>query len=112
MVVFLRLSPYQYISRLKIGRLYGMPIILPNLPHINWHQVHDCMQTADFKAKRQIIDLLDVRGTLSIEDNEKVVYVTCKLGQQRRSLTPISPLSNIGATETTTYACRPTGRYP
>jgi hypothetical protein len=37
------------------------------------------MQAADSKAKRQVIDLLEVRGTLSLENKEKVVYVKCKL---------------------------------
>lgn len=49
---------------------------------------------ADFETKRRVIDLLDVRGKLAIESGEKVVYVTCKLEQQPRSLAQISPLPN------------------
>jgi hypothetical protein len=43
---------------------------------------------ASFEQKRQVIDLLDVRGTLAIENDEKVVYVTCQLEQQRVSVAP------------------------
>jgi len=70
--------------------------------------IYDGILDADFKTKRQVIDLLDVRGTLSIEDNEKVVYVTCKLGQQRPSPTPTSLLSSIGEIAITNCACPPT----
>ncbi len=35
---------------------------------------------ADFETRRQIIDTLDVRATLAIEDEEKVVYVRCIIG--------------------------------
>ena len=52
------------------------------------------IEKADFKTQRSIIELLDVRGKLAIENNEKVVYISCKLGQQNRSPIPTSPLSN------------------
>ena len=35
------------------------------------------MAETDFEAKRQIIDLLDVRVTLTVEDRQKVAYVRC-----------------------------------
>ncbi len=53
-----------------------------------------------FEQKLQVIDMLDVRGTLAIENDEKVVYVKCILGQQLLSVARTSPLSNIGAIET------------
>ncbi len=48
--------------------------------------IRDRLDTANFEEKRQLIDLFDVRGTLAIEDEEKVVHVTCLLTPQSRSL--------------------------
>jgi len=42
------------------------------------------------KQKRQIMDILDVRGKLAIENDEKVVYVKCHLGQQLLSVAQTS----------------------
>jgi len=36
----------------------------------------------DFDARRQIIDLLDVRATLAIEEGQKIVYVHCMVGEE------------------------------
>jgi site-specific DNA recombinase len=50
-----------------------------------------------FEEKRRIIDLMDVRGVLTIEDGEKVVYVHCVVGEQaldivsKTSTAPLSP---------------------
>ncbi|HZQ09942.1 MAG TPA: hypothetical protein VFD70_25425, partial [Anaerolineae bacterium] len=51
---------------------------------------------ATFEDKRRYFDLLNVRATLAIENNEKVAYVTCKLGKQRLSVVATSPLLNTG----------------
>ena len=40
----------------------------------------------DFEARRQIIDLLDVRVTLAIEDGEKIAYVRCLLDEASLSI--------------------------
>jgi site-specific DNA recombinase len=40
----------------------------------------------DFEAKRQIIDLLDVRATLTIEDGQKVAYVRCLVDETALSI--------------------------
>jgi site-specific DNA recombinase len=50
-----------------------------------------------FEVQRQIVEFLDVRGKLAIENDEKVVYVKCHLGQQRLSVARTSPLSSFGA---------------
>ncbi len=50
--------------------------------------------TATFEDKRHYLDLLDVRGILALENGEKVVYITCKLGKQRVLQMPTLPLSN------------------
>lgn len=66
------------------------------------------LDNATFEQHRQIIDLLDVRGTLAIENNEKVVYVRCHIGQQRLSVARTLHLSNIGAIAMRPCACHPT----
>lgn len=35
----------------------------------------------DLTVRRQLIDVLDVRATLALEDGEKAVYVRCSLGK-------------------------------
>ena len=49
---------------------------------------------ATFEVKRKLIELLDVRGKLAIENEEKVIYISCKLltEPQRRSLVQTSLL--------------------
>jgi len=43
-----------------------------------------------FEAKRRILDLLDVRATLTVEDGEKVIYVRCLIDSKRLSIVPIT----------------------
>jgi len=64
------------------------------------------------EVKQQIIELLDVRGKMALENNEKVVYVKCLLGQQRLSVVATSPLSSIGATATPLFIFPPTALFP
>lgn len=69
--------------------------------------VKNVLDTATFEHKRQVLEMLDVRGTLAIEDNERVIYVKCLVTpQQRLSLLPTSPSSNTGETVTMTCAFR------
>jgi site-specific DNA recombinase len=42
----------------------------------------------DFQRRRRIIETLDVRGTLAIEDGQKVVYVRCPIGSGSFPLLP------------------------
>jgi len=46
-------------------------------------QVQMGMEKADqsFATQRQIVELLDVSVTLAVEDGERVVYLSCRLGQ-------------------------------
>lgn len=75
--------------------------------------IKDVLETATFEQKRQVLEMLDVRGTLAIEDNERVIYVKCLVTpQQRLSLLPTSPSSNIGETVTMTCVCLSTARFP
>jgi hypothetical protein len=74
-------------------------------------QIQTGLESATFEQKRQLIDMLDVRGTLAIENDEKVVYVKCHLGQQQRSVARTSHLSSIGETATLKRAFRPTARF-
>jgi hypothetical protein len=55
-------------------------------------KIRDNLDYATFEGKRRIIDLLDVRGTLAVENDEKVIYVKCLISQQRLSLVQTSPL--------------------
>jgi len=73
-------------------------------------EIRDRLDNATFEQKRQLIDMLDVRGTLAIENEEKVVYVKCHLGQQLVSVARILPLSSIGGIATTPSAFHPTAR--
>ena len=67
--------------------------------------IKDVLDTATFEQKRQVLEMLDVRGTLAIEDNERVIYVKCLVTpQQRLSLLPTSPSSNTGETATILFA--------
>jgi site-specific DNA recombinase len=75
-------------------------------------EVRDGLNNATFEDKRRYMDLLDLRCTLALEDQEKVAYVKCKLGAQRLSVALTSPSLNTGATATTRCACRPTARFP
>jgi len=71
-------------------------------------QVREGLENATFEQKRQLIDMLDVRGKLAIENDEKVVYVKCFLGQQLLSVARTSPSLNIGVTRTPNCASPPT----
>jgi hypothetical protein len=39
-----------------------------------------------FESRRQLIEMLDVQVTLSVEDDNKVAYVECRLGNQSLSV--------------------------
>jgi uncharacterized protein (DUF1778 family) len=41
-----------------------------------------------FEARRHVIELLDVKGTLAVEDGQKVVYARCMLGEDDLSIVP------------------------
>ena len=41
------------------------------------------LEQADFVARRQIIESLDVRATLMLEQGERVIYSQCVLGQEQ-----------------------------
>ncbi len=70
--------------------------------------IKDELDTATFDQKRQLLEMLDVRGTLAIEDNERVIYVKCLVApRQRLSLAPTSLSSNTGATAITICESRP-----
>jgi uncharacterized protein YhaN len=67
---------------------------------------------ATFEDKRRYFELLDVRGRLALENDEKVVYVKCKLGEQRLLQIPTSPSSSIGGIAIRRCACRLIHRSP
>jgi site-specific DNA recombinase len=49
------------------------------------------LDRADFKTKRQMVDLMDVRGKLAYENNQKVLYIKCLIQPQQVSLALTSP---------------------
>ena len=66
------------------------------------------LEKATFEQKRQSVGMLNVRGTLAIKDNERIIYVKCLVTpQQRLSLVPTSHLLSIGATVTMHCDCPP-----
>ncbi|MBI4789319.1 MAG: recombinase family protein [Chloroflexi bacterium] len=69
-------------------------------------QIREGLDNATFEDKRRYFTLLDVRGKLAIENNEKVVYIKCKIGKQRVSVAATSHSSNTGAIAITFAACR------
>jgi hypothetical protein len=42
----------------------------------------------DFAAKKAIIDLLDVRVILTVENGEKIIYAECALGEEEFNVEP------------------------
>lgn len=70
------------------------------------------LDSATFEDKRRYFELLDVRGRLALENDEKVVYVKCKLGEQRLLQIPTSPSSNTGGIAIKHCACPPIPRSP
>ncbi len=70
-------------------------------------KIRNGLDQADFNTKRQIIELLEVRGKIAFENNEKVIYIKCLIPQQQVSRVPISHLSNTGATAIMSCAFHP-----
>jgi hypothetical protein len=52
------------------------------------------LETASFDAKRHLIEMFDVHGKLTIENDQKFIEVTCLISPQPRSLAPISHLQS------------------
>jgi site-specific DNA recombinase len=48
--------------------------------------IRENLDQVTYEGKRRILDLLDVRGKLAIENEEKVIYVKCIIGQQLLSV--------------------------
>jgi site-specific DNA recombinase len=55
------------------------------------NKLRNKLDTATFEGKRRILDMLDVRGKLAIENDEKVIYVSCLISPQPVSLALTSP---------------------
>lgn len=67
--------------------------------------IRDRLDTSSLEEKRQLFDMFDVRGRLAVENDEKVVHVTCLISPQPVSLALTSHSSNIGATAILPCAC-------
>ena len=68
--------------------------------------VSDRFDTTDFDERRQLFEMFDVRGTLALENEEKVVNVSCLISPQPVSLALTSHLLNTGETGTLSCVCR------
>ena len=77
------------------------------------NEIRPRLENSSFNNRRHLFDLLDVRGTLAVEDGEKVVYAKCKLvlDQQKLSLVATLPSSSIGGIEMMRFACPRTVLY-
>lgn len=73
-------------------------------------KIRERLDTITFEGKRRILEMLDVRGTLAIENDEKVIYLSCLIAPQPVSLALILPLLNTGAIATMSCASHPTAR--
>jgi hypothetical protein len=54
-------------------------------------EIRDGLELATFEDKRRYFDWLRVRGTLAIENAERVAYISCRFGKQRLSVAATSP---------------------
>lgn len=59
-------------------------------------EISEGLENASFEQRWHVVDLLDVRGKLAIENEEKVIYVKCIIGQQLLSVALTSHSSNTG----------------
>jgi site-specific DNA recombinase len=73
--------------------------------------IRENLDQVTYEGKRRILDLLDVHGTLTIEDDERILYITCAINPQPVSLVVTSHSSSTGVTETPNCAFPPTVRY-
>lgn len=62
----------------------------------------ETIQEDDFNIKRRIIELLDVRVTVKIEDDQKVVYVQSNLGDPDKPMPIVNTTTSDGLRESYT----------
>ena len=72
--------------------------------------IQENLDYASFEGKRRILEILDVHGTLAVENDQKVLYASCLISPQPVSLVLTLPLSSIGGIATTPSAFHPTAR--
>ena len=70
--------------------------------------IQEKLETASFESKRHLIEMFDVHGKLTIENDQKIIEVTCLISPQPRSLALTSHSSNIGEIATMRSDCRST----
>jgi len=70
-----------------------------------FEKIRNRLRDATFEAKRKVIELLNVRGTLAIENGLKVIYVVCQIFPQQRLQMQTSHSLNTGATATSGCDC-------
>ena len=55
------------------------------------NEIRSELKQITFENKRRVIEYLDVRATIAVEDGEKVVYVKCLVTADRLSIAGILP---------------------
>ena len=68
------------------------------------------LDNASFESKRHLIEMFDVHGKLIVENDQKIVEVTCLITPQPQSLALTSHSSNTGATAMTRSTSPPADR--
>jgi DNA repair exonuclease SbcCD ATPase subunit len=74
-------------------------------------EIRSKLVNATFESKRRLIEMFDVHGKLIIENNQRLIEVTCLLQQQPLSLVLTSHSSNTGVIEIKPYAYRKTVQF-
>ncbi len=103
------------VQKKKVAELQPRASMSPKL--INqlkeyFEKIRERLRDATFEAKRKVIELLNVRGTLAIENGLKVIDVVCQIFPLQRLQMQTSHSSNTGVTGTASCACRSTARSP
>lgn len=57
-------------------------------------KVREGLEIADFQTRRRIIETLDVKVTLTVEEKEKVVYIQCVLDDSFENCIALQPLTS------------------
>lgn len=77
-------------------------------------KIRPILAEADFSTRRQIIELLDIRGKIACENGERILYLKCLIQQEQQLRFPvlISHSLNIGVTAMIAYDCPSMALFP
>ncbi|MCP4709534.1 MAG: RHS repeat protein, partial [Planctomycetes bacterium] len=76
-----------FVTQLEIGQLTDEQIqTIKEFTAVIREELENVEAENDFDVKRRIIELLDVRVTVKVEDDQKVAYVQYKLGKEEEPI--------------------------